>query len=261
MPLAPVARASLSDEVFRQLLDAIVGGELVPGESLPAERVLCEQLRVNRGAVREAVKRLVQAGLVESVHGAGNVVLDYRQTAGMDLLPYLFERDPSDPGLVLSVMEMRSAIGPEVAAACARRMPGQGAFIEGLVPRMQRTPPDLTRLQALHLSMWEALIDGAGNLAFRLAFNSLRRVYDPVRASLAAVLFGELTDFATVARIGRAVATGDADAARDASSILLGRGLAAFSRELASPREPTMHGPPATPFAIAHAPRREARTP
>lgn len=49
-PLQPVARQSLPDAIFVQLRDRILSGALAPGEALPAERVLCEELGVNRGA-------------------------------------------------------------------------------------------------------------------------------------------------------------------------------------------------------------------
>lgn len=56
--LKPVRKQSLSDAVFTQLRDQIVSGALAPGEPLPAERLLCEALGVNRGSVREALRRL-----------------------------------------------------------------------------------------------------------------------------------------------------------------------------------------------------------
>ena len=54
MRLKPVARKSLSDAVFDQLSQEIVQGRMRPGTPLPSERSLCDMLRVNRGAVREA---------------------------------------------------------------------------------------------------------------------------------------------------------------------------------------------------------------
>ena len=84
--LRPVRKQSLSDAVFEQLRDQIVSGAMVPGAALPAERVLCEALGVNRGSVREALKRLQQSRLVSVRHGGTSHVLDYRASAGLDLL-------------------------------------------------------------------------------------------------------------------------------------------------------------------------------
>ncbi len=52
MPLQPVARSSVADAVFAQLLDGVLSGELDAGVELPAERALTQALGVNRQAVR-----------------------------------------------------------------------------------------------------------------------------------------------------------------------------------------------------------------
>src|SRR5687768_14972815 len=87
--LIPVTRQSLSDAVFEQLRSRIVTGEMRPGSTLPAERTLAEMLGVNRGAIREALKRLAQARLISIQQGGATRVLDYRATAGMELLSNL----------------------------------------------------------------------------------------------------------------------------------------------------------------------------
>src|SRR5690348_9206426 len=114
MPLQPVARQSVSDAVFEQLRDEILSGRLTPNEALPAERTLTEVLGVNRQAVREALKRLHQAGLVEISHGGSTRVRDYRSSAGLDLLEtLLIAADGSiDARVARSIMEMRACIGP-----------------------------------------------------------------------------------------------------------------------------------------------------
>src|SRR4051812_26077838 len=89
MPLQPVARQSVSDAAFRQLEAEILSGRLAPGDALPSERSLTEVLGVNRQAVREALKRLDQAGLVEISHGGATRVRDFRTDGGLDLLPAL----------------------------------------------------------------------------------------------------------------------------------------------------------------------------
>ena len=59
----PIERKSLSRSVFEQLSEQILRGALSPGDNLPGERSLSDVLGVNRGAVREALKRLEQARL------------------------------------------------------------------------------------------------------------------------------------------------------------------------------------------------------
>ena len=86
MALQPVSRRSVPEEVFEQILDEVFSGQMQPGESLPSERRLAEVLGVSRPAVREALKRVAAAGLVEVRQGDATTVRDFRRHAGLDLL-------------------------------------------------------------------------------------------------------------------------------------------------------------------------------
>src|SRR5215475_8143232 len=87
--LKPVPRQSLSESVYLQLQDKIVRGEFAPESPLPSERALSKAMAVNRGAVREAIKRLQQAGLVAVRQGGNHTIRDYESEAGLELLPAL----------------------------------------------------------------------------------------------------------------------------------------------------------------------------
>jgi DNA-binding GntR family transcriptional regulator len=63
--LRTVPRTSLAEQAYVALLDAIVGGELPPGERL-RDTELADQLGVSRTPVREALRRLEDEGLVET---------------------------------------------------------------------------------------------------------------------------------------------------------------------------------------------------
>ena len=69
MPLQPVTRRSVPDEVFDQVLAEVVDGGIEAGEALPSERALAEVLGVSRPAVREALQRMAQTRLVEVRQG------------------------------------------------------------------------------------------------------------------------------------------------------------------------------------------------
>ena len=92
MPLQPVTRRSVPDEVFDQVLAEVVDGEIEAGEALPSERRLAEVLGVSRPAVREALQRMAQTRLVEVRQGGATTVRDFKRSAGLDLLPRLLVR-------------------------------------------------------------------------------------------------------------------------------------------------------------------------
>jgi DNA-binding GntR family transcriptional regulator len=58
-----------------RLRDAIAEGRYPVGALLPTEAELCRSMKVSRHTVREALRRLVDAGLVERRQGAGSVVI------------------------------------------------------------------------------------------------------------------------------------------------------------------------------------------
>ncbi len=65
----PIKRRRLSDEVTAQIRARIAAGEIGPGDKLPAERQMAERFGVSRGAVREALRSLELAGVIEMRHG------------------------------------------------------------------------------------------------------------------------------------------------------------------------------------------------
>lgn len=65
---------------YRQLAnlfrDTITSGELAPGDSLPTEMEICETHSVSRHTARDALRILVEEGLIERRRGAGTVVAE-----------------------------------------------------------------------------------------------------------------------------------------------------------------------------------------
>lgn len=227
MQLKPVSRKSLSDAVFEQLSAEIVHGRMRPGAPLPSERELCDMLRVNRGAVREALKRLSQLGLVAIQHGGGTRVLDFKQTANLDLLTRLLFRSDGtiDLRVARSAMEMRAAMAPEIARLAAqRRTADQAAELVEMVGLMAQRGGELLALQSLALQFWDLLVLGSDNIAYQLVFNSLRHTYEGLREALVEVMSEELSDHAAYRGIAEAVRAGDEVRAAEVARGLMAHG-------------------------------------
>jgi GntR family transcriptional regulator, transcriptional repressor for pyruvate dehydrogenase complex len=186
--LSVIDRRSLPDRVFEQLTAEIVGGDYPVGSPIPSERELSELLGVNRHVVREAVKRLEQVGLVRGMQGGRTIVLDFRLTAGLDVLALLAEHarelEPLLP-LLVAALEMRAGIGADLARLCAERgAPELRAELPGMAEGILLVGSG-EELLALDETFWRVILDGAGNLAYQLAFNSLiRAVHARVEISL-----------------------------------------------------------------------------
>ncbi|BBZ54708.1 GntR family transcriptional regulator [Mycolicibacterium phocaicum] len=225
MDIAPVARSAVSDSVFAHLVDEILSGRVAVDDALPSERELALAFAVNRHAIREALKRLQQARLVRISHGGKTRVQDWRQTAGLDVLSTLAATG-AVPALQIArdIMVMRRSVAADAARLCARNATDdQLATIAAAAAAYpaQRTDESF----AVDLTFWTAIIDGSGNLAYRLALNTLV-------AAFADIGFESIADLGTAAELAdrdahitlaeRLVAR-DADAAYRVADELLGR--------------------------------------
>ena len=112
--LAGVRRGSLCDEVIEQIRAQITNGSWPVGERIPPESELIERLQVGRGTVREAVKALAHAGLLEVRQGDGTYVKSSSELAGA--LRRQISRSTDE-----HVQEVRRAIEVEAARLAAVR--------------------------------------------------------------------------------------------------------------------------------------------
>jgi DNA-binding FadR family transcriptional regulator len=211
-----------SDVVHDRLRLQILRGDLPAGGTLPSERELSATYRVNRHAVREAIKRLQQSGLVQVSQGGATRVLDWRLTGGLDLLDDLAKTGEAG-ALRRSVAEMRASIGVDAARLAAERAtPPQREELRRLGAELPE-PADVRRYHDRFLAyerLWAAIVDASDNLAYRLAFNTLVGARagrdDDLR-----VYQSEVDDPAAARRLALSIAQGDAeDAARLANDLL-----------------------------------------
>ena len=222
MPLHPVHRRSVPDEVFDQVLGEVVDGEIAPGEPLPSERRLAEVLGVSRPAVREALQRLTQTRLLDVRHGGTTTVRDFRRFAGLDLLPQLLvRRGQLDTAVVRSILEARLAAGPAIAALAAERGgPALDAPLTAVVDLLAGTDDGVER-QVHALAYWDVVVDAADSVVFRLMYNSLRAAYEPALEALAGAMAEEVGQVAAYRVLTAAIAGGDPDTARVAADRVL----------------------------------------
>lgn len=63
-----------SDDAITKIRELIISGDLLPGDRLPPENQLCELLGMSRSSMREAVKSLAVAGVLDVRRGDGTYV-------------------------------------------------------------------------------------------------------------------------------------------------------------------------------------------
>ena len=101
------------DGILVQIIENIRRGELKPGDTLPAERVMAESLGVSRPAVREVLRALELMGIVTTVRGGANYITENMDQWLSAPLALLFQLNNSH------VQELRSALEQEAALLAA----------------------------------------------------------------------------------------------------------------------------------------------
>jgi GntR family transcriptional repressor for pyruvate dehydrogenase complex len=222
MALQPVNRRSVPEDVFEQIVSEVLSGDMQPGEALPSERRLAEVLGVSRPAIREALKRLTAAGLVEIRQGDATTVRDFRRHAGLDLLPRLLVRAGEvDVAVVRSILETRLHNGPKVAELAARRRtPELPDILDATIAALDAELDPIAR-QRHALAFWDHIVDGADSIAFRLMYNTLRATYEPALPALAALMAEEVGRPENYRLVADAIRAGDPDTAERAARALL----------------------------------------
>jgi GntR family transcriptional regulator, transcriptional repressor for pyruvate dehydrogenase complex len=216
--VAPLSRASVPDQVFARLREAILSGRYAPGERLPTQRALAADLQVNLATVREAVKRLEQLRLVEVRHGEAMRVLDWRRSGGLEALALL--GGGRDEEIVRPLFEARRLLLAEAARLAAERRDGeQAAAIEELARAVGVADDDLAAL----LADWQfmaAIVAAAANLVFQLIMNSVRELYLPHAAAFTALVSRREELVPRYARIATAIRERDGETAAAAIAAL-----------------------------------------
>lgn len=79
MIIDPKSNVPVYRQIVEQVCRAIDAGVYRPGESLPSQRALAAEIRVNPNTVQRAFDELLRDGVIESRRGLGVFVVDRRR--------------------------------------------------------------------------------------------------------------------------------------------------------------------------------------
>jgi GntR family transcriptional repressor for pyruvate dehydrogenase complex len=216
--------SKISESIVLQLEDLIFEGVLTPGEKLPPERELAEELDVSRPSLREAIVVLEARGLLESRRGGGTFVRSIMNPTMVDpLITLMREREDAK----FDVFEMRRIL--EMAAtgyAAKRRTDADLELIEGRFKELEdayaAAEIDPGREVKADVAFHLAMADASHNMAL---IHVMRSMIDLLRADISFNidrLRHREEDYAPLKNqhreIFEAVVARNATAARDAAS-------------------------------------------
>lgn len=150
----------IAEQIAEQLETMIIEGNMQPGERLPAERTLAEQLSVSRPSLREAIQMLISRGLLQSKPGGGTFIKSTLAADFSDPMLTLFRENPE---YRFDVLEIRHALEGNAAFYAALRATDEDkvrireAYDTMIALHGSKDPMDEARADAaFHLSIVEA---------------------------------------------------------------------------------------------------------
>jgi len=238
-------------EVVRELGCKIVGGTWQPGDILPIEADMVEQMQVSRSVVREAIRILNAKGLVRSRQMEGTKVMPRAQWRLLDADVMQWRIRASDRRVLLKdLMQVRLVLEPGVVWAATRL--GTPESRQRIHDAWRRREDVLAGVDVIPSEHRARFIEA--DLEFHRAFlaaagsEMLEQLYSVIEAALTLLIDiqmrarGSVTSVvgmdestAMHAAVYNAFCAGDADEAERATRILIGRAIRDANEGLALP--------------------------
>ena len=132
----------------------IMDGELRPGEKLPPERDIAEQLNVSRNSVREAIRIMDMTGVISSQQGSGNYITCEFQKSLAETMTMMFAMDQIDYSQISQIRQALECLAFSLAIEHAS---------DGQIEEMDKSSDD-AKNAALDKKLHFTLAQSSGNI-------------------------------------------------------------------------------------------------
>lgn len=139
----------------------IMDGELRPGEKLPPERDIAEQLNVSRNSVREAIRIMDMTGVISSQQGSGNYITCEFQKSLAETMTMMFAMDQINYKQISQIRQALERLAFSLAIECASEE--QIAEMEAAVKELDQSEDDEKNV-ALDKKIHFTLAQSSGNI-------------------------------------------------------------------------------------------------
>jgi GntR family transcriptional repressor for pyruvate dehydrogenase complex len=170
---------SKHEEIAEALTRDILVGQYRVGERLPSERDLSARFEANRGACREAMKKLEQLGIADIQPGGARVAPLHE--ASLDVIGYLLALDEApDRLLVDQILVVINALVQTAALSAVKRLNDEELDeLRALIRPLWAEELDDEARQEGHLNMFLGVMTASGNLPVQLIAKSLLEQFAP----------------------------------------------------------------------------------
>ena len=112
MDFGQIVAPTIKELFIERIEGMIFSGTLKPGDRLPSERDLAEQMKISKTIVHLGLEDLARMGFIEVTPRRGTVVADFAETGNLETLNAILRYNGGklDRQMVVSIVELRSAI-------------------------------------------------------------------------------------------------------------------------------------------------------
>jgi GntR family transcriptional regulator, transcriptional repressor for pyruvate dehydrogenase complex len=110
---------AVTDEAILKIKEMLLNGQLRPGDRLPPEKELSEELGLSRSSLREAVKALELIRVLDVRRGDGTYVTSLEPRLLLEAMSFVV--DLHQDASILDLFEVRRILEPAAAVIAARK--------------------------------------------------------------------------------------------------------------------------------------------
>ncbi|EOS40485.1 FadR family transcriptional regulator [Lachnospiraceae bacterium] len=109
MKFKKINTLSIKELFISQIEEMILSGELEPGEKLPTEREIADEMNISKTIVHEGIRELSRIGFLDVVSRQGVYVADYTSTGNLDTLFAIirYRGGMPDRKMIVSLLDVR----------------------------------------------------------------------------------------------------------------------------------------------------------
>lgn len=171
----------------QKIRELILEKKLEPGDRLPPERELAQQLGVNRMTLRTALAELQATNLIVARQGSGHVVTAYQEVAGPALLPELIRLASAENQVELcsDLLLLRRQLAVAALTKLLYLDDRDVSAVERAVERFGELAgrgATTSELAAADVAVVVAILEATRSPAFRLIINPVARALEALPA-------------------------------------------------------------------------------
>lgn len=182
MDFGQIVAPTIKELFIERIEGMILSGTLKPGDRLPSERDLAEQMKISKTIVHIGLEDLARMGFLEVTPRRGTVVADFAETGNLETLNAILRYNGGklDRQMVVSIIELRSAVEGGALVRLGRNHTQEGLDeLKGLLneyTEIAKSNPDLKTIADALAKFHYRICTLSGNQLFPLIMNAFRSV-------------------------------------------------------------------------------------